>query len=186
VVLGLPVLAAIVLGLLLGGRIEQLAELRFRAGWLLGLAIVLQVLAFPFGFLPWHTSSGVASALWLASYVLLLAAAVLNVRLPGVPVVAAGMAANALAVAANGGTMPVLPRALEAAGYSYTTLLNSTAVAEPRIPWLVDRWAAPGWVPLANVFSVGDVLIAVGVVVIVLGGMGVRLPRPARSRDAGF
>ena len=55
-------------------------------------------------------------------------------------------------------------------------------MSDPTLPWLVDRWAAPDWIPLANVFSVGDVVIALGAVVIVLAGMGVRIPRvPARS-----
>ena len=42
------------------------------------------------------------------------------------------------------------------------TQANSTASSDPSLPWLVDRWAAPDWLPLANVFSVGDVVIAVG------------------------
>jgi hypothetical protein len=32
----------------------------------------------------------------------------------------------------------------------------------PRFSWLVDRWAAPDWIPWANLFSVGDLLIAAG------------------------
>jgi hypothetical protein len=44
----------------------------------------------------------------------------------------------------------------------------------------VDRWAAPSWVPLGNVFSVGDVLIAIGVVVTLAAAMGARVPFTAR------
>ena len=185
-VLALPVLVALALGLVLGGKIGGLAALRLRAAWLLPLAIALQVVAFPFGFLPWRTGSAAASALWLASYGVLGAAALLNLRVTGVPVVAVGMTSNAAAVAANGGTMPVLPDAMEAAGYSYTTQLNSTAVADPNLGWLVDRWAAPEWMPLANVFSLGDVVVALGAVVIVLSAMGVRPPRLLKSRDASL
>jgi Family of unknown function (DUF5317) len=177
VALALPVLAALVVGVALGGRLGNLARLRLRASWLFFAAIALQVVAFPFAFLPWTTDQTVASVLWLASYTLLIAAAVLNRRIAGVPVVALGMGLNVLAVVANGGTMPVLPGAMRLAGGSHTTLHNSTATADPQLSWLVDRWAAPEWIPFANVFSVGDVVIATGAVVIVLAGMGVRMPR---------
>jgi len=51
----------------------------------------------------------------------------------------------------------------------------------PELPWLVDRWAAPDWVPLANVYSLGDAVIALGIVMLVLAAMGARLPA-LRSR----
>ena len=70
------------------------------------------------------------------------------------------------------------------AGRVAVTQANSTALADPALPWLVDRWAAPSWIPLANGFSVGDVLIAVGAVVIVLAGMGVRPQRLLVRRRA--
>jgi hypothetical protein len=178
--LALPVVAAAALGLLLGGRLGALAEIRLRAWWLFFLAFGLQVLAFPFEFLPWRTGHTTASAVWIASYSLLLVAAALNLRIPGVPLVVAGIAANVAAVLANGGTMPVLPEAMRAAGGDHVTFNNSTASAEPQLAWLVDRWAAPEWIPAANVFSVGDVLIAAGAAWIVLAGMGVRLPRRGR------
>ena len=53
-------------------------------------------------------------------------------------------------------------------------------MSDPSLPWLVDRWAAPDWLPLANVYSVGDVVIAVGAFVIVLAAMGVQRPTLAR------
>lgn len=180
--LAFPVLAALVVGIVCGGRLGNLARLQLRASWLFFAAVVLQVVAFPFGFLPWRTDETMASLLWLASYGLLIGAAVLNRRIPGVPIVALGMASNVVAVAANGGTMPVLPEAMHGAGGSHTTLHNSTATPEPHLSWLVDRWAAPDWIPLANVFSVGDVIIAVGAIVIVLAAMGVRRPELSSSR----
>jgi Family of unknown function (DUF5317) len=182
--LAFPVLAALVLGLALGGSVGRLAELRLCAPWLFLFAIVLQVVAFPVGVLPWRTHEAVASVLWVASYGLLLAAAVLNRRLTGVPIVALGMLLNLVAILANRGTMPVRIEAMHDAGRVAVTEANSTALADPALPWLVDRWAAPHWIPLANVFSIGDVVIAVGAVVIVLAGMGVRPQRLLVRRDA--
>ena len=109
-------------------------------------------------------------------------AAILNVRITGVPIVATGMLLNLVAIVANRATMPVLPGAMHDAGRTDAVVNNSTAADNPTLPWLVDRWAAPDWIPFANVFSAGDVVIAVGAMVIVLAGMGVRVPGlPARS-----
>jgi hypothetical protein len=181
--LALPIVGALALGLVLGGRLGRLAELRLHAPWLFLVAIALQVVAFPFAFLPWTTDGGVASVLWLTSYGFLIVAAFVNRRLTGVPIVALGMCMNVAAVVANGGTMPVSHSAMREAGRTAVTQANSTAMADPRLGWLVDRWAAPEWVPLANVYSIGDVVIAAGAVVIVLSAMGVRLPRPLGEGD---
>jgi hypothetical protein len=180
VALAFPVVAAVLVGLLLGGKLSLVAELRLRAWWLFLVAIAIQVAAFPFAFLPWRTSGSWGTALWLASYALLVLAVTFNYRVKGVALVAAGMTANLFAIMANGGTMPVLPEAMRGAGGDYSRQANSTALADPTFPWLVDRWSAPEWIPLANVFSVGDVAIAGGAIVIVLAAMGIALPRPAR------
>lgn len=79
--------------------------------------------------------------------------------------------------------MPVSPSAMHDAGRTAVTQANSTAMAEPRLEWLVDRWTAPEWIPLANVFSIGDVVITAGAIVIVLYAMGVRMPRLLGERD---
>jgi hypothetical protein len=182
--LAFPVLVAVGLGLVLGGSLTRLADLPLRAPWLFLSAVALQVVAFPVGFLPWRTHEAAASVLWVASYGLLLAAAILNRRLTGVPIVALGMLLNLAAILANRGTMPVRIEAMHDAGRVAVTQANSTALADPALPWLVDRWAAPDWIPLANVFSVGDVVIAVGAVVIVLAGMGAQPQRLLVRRGA--
>jgi len=180
VVLAFPVLVAVALGLALGGSLGRLAEIRLRAPWLFLAAIALQVVAFPVAGLPWRTHETAASVLWVVSYVLLVVAAWLNRRLVGVPVVAVGMLLNLVAILANRGTMPVSYAAMHDAGRSEVTQANSTAMSDPVLPWLVDRWAAPEWLPLANVYSVGDVVVAVGAFVIVLAAMGVGRPTAAR------
>src|SRR5918912_760916 len=171
-VLAYPLLLGLVLAPLLGGDLRRLADLRLRATPLLYLALVLQLVAFPVHATPWHVPDRAAVALWLASYACLAAAAACNIRRPGVALVAAGLVSNLAAVLANGGHMPVLPAAMRAAGRSYDVLYNSAAVATPHLAWLVDRWAAPGWIPSANVFSVGDVLIALGGLLFPLAATG--------------
>jgi len=73
----------------------------------------------------------------------------------GAPV---GAPADPGAVAALGGR--------EVSGYS-----NSVVVDDPALRPLTDIFALPPWLPLANVFSLGDVAIAVGIAVAIAVGM---------------
>jgi hypothetical protein len=180
--LALPLLAGFVLAPLLGGRWSRLGKLRIRVVWLFYVAIALQLIAFPVKVMPWHTSDRIGVVLWLISYGLFAVAVGVNFRIPGIPLIAAGLVSNLLAIIGNGGHMPALPSALRAAGLHFTQNRNSAQMAAPHLSWLVDRWAAPSWVPWANVFSVGDVAIMAGGLLFALGATGVlRLPRFRRQ-----
>jgi hypothetical protein len=177
-VLGLAVLVGLALGRLLGGRASALASIPIRAPWLFYAAVGVQIVGYPSGILPWSIADSLATGLWLLSYALLIAAVAANVRLPGAAVVGLGMLSNLAAVLSNGGHMPARASALRAAGVLYRGVHNNSAIAShPNLPWLIDRWPVPAFIPLGNVYSVGDVLIAVGVVALVCAGMGVRLRR---------
>jgi hypothetical protein len=56
-----------------------------------------------------------------------------------------------------------------AAGYS-----NSVEMANPALAPLTDIFALPAWVPATNVFSVGDVLIMLGIAVAIVVQMRTR------------
>jgi hypothetical protein len=184
-VLAGAVLLGLVVGLACGGRPGRLAELRLRGAPLFALAIGLQVVAYPPFPTPVVPSDRVATSLWLASYAIVILVALLNRRVRGFPLASLGMASNLVAVLANGGHMPALRSAQAAAGVAYQGVRdNSVTAVDPSLPWLIDRWGAPSWVPLANVYSVGDVLLAVGAIAIVSAGMGAHLPRlPGRRRS---
>ena len=174
-VLALAVLVGLGLGRLLGGRVSALAAIPIRAPWLFYAAIGLQIVGYPSGILPWSIGNSLATGLWLVSYAVLIAAVAVNVRLPGAGIVGLGMLSNLAAVVTNGGHMPARASALRTAGVLYRGVHNNSAVAShPNLPWLIDRWPVPAFIPMGNVYSVGDVLIAVGVVVLVCAGMGVR------------
>jgi hypothetical protein len=167
--------AGLIVGLLLGGSPRRLADLRVRFLWLAYVAIALQVAAFPSGVLPWSMPGAAASALWLASYGALGTLILANVRIPGLAIIGLGQACNLVAILANHGLMPVTRGALDAAGLSYHLRNNSVSVVHPHLPWLVDRWAVPTWLPFGNVFSVGDVAIGIGVLVTIVIAMRPRL-----------
>jgi hypothetical protein len=178
-----PVLAGLALALALGGRLQRLAALRWRALGLFYVALAIRIVAFPFSFLPWHTQEGVAKILYFVSYGVLVLAVALNARIPGVAVVALGMTLNILAISANGGHMPALRSALEGAGLHFTVSRNSAVLGHPSLPWLIDRWAVPSWIPWGSVFSVGDVIVAAGAIFFALTATGA-LRKPRRRGGA--
>jgi hypothetical protein len=119
--------------------------------------------------------------LWLVSFALLIGFAAVNRAVRGVALVFAGLASNLAAVVANGGLMPASPHAVRAAGLAYRLHNNSISVVHPHLAWLTDRWAVPAWIPLGNVFSVGDVLIAAGIIATIVLAMHAR-SRPVDER----
>jgi hypothetical protein len=49
-------------------------------------------------------------------------------------------------------------------------------MADPRLAFLTDQYALPTWLPFANVYSIGDVLIGLGIVVAIAAAMRRRPP----------
>jgi uncharacterized protein DUF5317 len=95
-----------------------------------------------------------------------------NLRVPGLALVAIGAISNLAAIVANDGVMPTTQAALSAAGLDpLDGFSNSAVLADPALAPLTDIFALPRWLPLANVFSIGDVLIALGIVVVIAIGM---------------
>jgi len=159
----------IIAGYLLGGRLDRLAAIRFRWAPLALLGLAVQVALFTE---PLASSVGEAGPpIYVASTALVLVAVLRNLDIPGVAIVALGAAANLLAIVANGGFMPADPDALAAIGGIAPGYSNSSVVADPALEPLTDIFAIPAWVPFANVFSVGDVLIGVGVAMTIAIGM---------------
>lgn len=160
----------IVAGYLLGGRLDRLGDLRFHWAWLAIAGLVVQVVLFS---PPVETMVGAAGpALYVVSTLAVLVAVVRNWRIPGLAIVAMGAASNLLAILANGGLMPASPEAVAALGWDAAEgFSNSIVMADPALRPLTDIFALPTWMPAANVFSVGDVLIGIGVVLVIALGM---------------
>ncbi|HXG26429.1 MAG TPA: DUF5317 domain-containing protein [Candidatus Binatia bacterium] len=151
----------IVVGLLARGRLEHLSTFRFRWAWLAVAGLLVQLGLF--------TDAGAAVAgplapwIYIGSTLAVFVAVVRNIRVPGMPLVALGALSNLAAIVANGGFMPASPEALTAAGLPIVDHANSVVLENPALEPLTDIFALPAWLPFANVFSVGDVLIAVGI-----------------------
>jgi hypothetical protein len=164
------ILVAIPIGILVGllarGNLGNLAGFRFRWGWVAVAGLLIQVALFtPTGD---AIAGGAGPAIYVASTLAVFLAVVRNIRLPGVPIVALGSISNLAAIIANGGFMPADAGALAIAGFtdpgSHT---NSVVLEHPALQPLTDIFAVPAGIPFANVYSIGDVLIAVGIVMMI-------------------
>lgn len=112
-----------------------------------------------------------APATHVLTYVAALGFAWVNRRAAGVWIVAAGAFVNGITIALNGGTLPASASAAEAAGIEQgSDFANSAVLDSPVLPWLGDIFAWPAPMPLANTFSVGDILIVLGVFVAAWSG----------------
>jgi len=149
-------------------------EIRF--GWVVLMALAAQLVVIYAGF---GDAAVLRRFIFPSSYVLLLAFVVLNRRRIGFLVIGAGMLLNFLAIVSNGGLMPVTPANAEKAGMGYKIEGVEPGEAIPRsknvlleesdihLRWLSDRFTWISDSPFA-VFSIGDLVIAAGLVVLLL------------------
>jgi hypothetical protein len=178
-ILGLVFLAALLAVPLARGRLTALADIRLRRPWLLFAGIGVQIVILEV--VPAGTA-GIHEGIHMFSYVLLGAFGWSNRHIPGVPLMMLGGALNFIAIAANGGVMPAdADLAMHVAGTD--GFVNAGALEHPRLLFLGDVFATPDWFPLYNVFSVGDFVIVLGVIVVLHGTTGSRLV-PRRWRTA--
>lgn len=187
-------LSALVLGLLVGwgwarwqGRPYRAPDLRFI--WLAVVAflpqLVLAYLPATHDLLPdWF-----AEVLLAASLIIFLAFIWLNRRLPGMPILLAGMVLNLVVMLSNGGWMPISPETaghLAGGGAVESSSLGGRFGAkdvlllpeQTRLPFLSDRFLLPDWSPYHVAFSLGDIVIAVGAFWLLVGA------RPEGEREA--
>ncbi|MFO7779744.1 MAG: DUF5317 domain-containing protein [Nitriliruptoraceae bacterium] len=167
-----------------GGRLQRIAHAEIHAGWVLFVGVAIQLgvdVAAGRGLLP---DAGVAGwSLLLSSQVLVVAFLLLNRRLPGVWLVAAGLALNAAVMAANR-AMPVDPAAITAIGMEGAAVppgKHTLLTAQTHLPWLADIIPVP-W--LRSILSVGDLVLAAGLVPMTHALM-TSTPPPSGARRRG-
>ena len=173
------VIIGIALGYTLKGRINNLSELPLRSLWLVGLAILIQLAIFPLfssrALFPYATTQ-----LHLVSYALLFLFFAVNYRVWSLLVIAGGAAANLLVISVNGGRMPSSVHALTSAGQPEVArrLVTDSAwgnVAlmgeKTKLNFLGDWLYLPRGFPLATAFSIGDLTIAIGLIILIVWGM---------------
>jgi len=176
------ILVGLALGFVVGGRPAGLARLQFRWAWVFVAGLGVQVVLFSEPVTERIGELGVP--IYVLSTALVAAAVIANRRITGMPIVALGALSNLAAIVANGGYMPASAGAMAALGKTAPTVYsNSAVVQDPRLAPLTDIFALPPWLPGANVFSIGDVFIGLGVAVVVIWAM--RAPATATSTAGG-
>ena len=178
----------IALGLVTGGRPGNLARIRLRWNALILLSLALQLVLFTGLSIPaplvtiGYLTSGLLSLIWLGR----------NLDVPGIGCVFIGGLSNFVAIAANGGRMPVDAALLaRTRGADYVRELaagrvtsnSSLADSHTRLRWLTDQILIPPPWPLPTVLSVGDLLIAAGVVWVIAAAMRSRPSAGSRTSD---
>ena len=161
------VLVATIVGMasavLSGGRLRRLAQVELRTVWLIWATIVVQTVIFELP--PTIVSDTAYAVVHVGTYVAAFVFLWLNRHIPGALIIGLGAAANAIAIAANGGVMPASPSAWRAAGLPIAPpgeFENSDLTESANLAFLGDIFHIPESWPLSNVFSIGDIVIVIG------------------------
>lgn len=181
------IIAALLIGFILRGNLLNLAERPFRHLWLALIALVLRFTVLSNAFLAssWCHLSVPGQVL---SFGLLLIVAVLNWSIPGMKMLGLGILLNLIVMLSNGGYMPVSPDDLVEIGHPHqaeilraggTDFYGIALTEQTRLPFLADIFVLPRFFPIRYIFSPGDVLIGIGLIIVIVWGM-VRNP-PAGS-----
>jgi hypothetical protein len=155
--------------------LNRIAALPLRFSWILILAIILQIPLLRAPAVPPHDLR-LQQALLFLSYLLLLVFVFLNWRMSGILLAGVGMGLNLLAILANGGFMPVTAQTLVrinpgsqvqdwTVGMHYPGSKDVIRLPQEIYFWLFsDLLVLPPPFPLPTAFSLGDLLIGLGIV----------------------
>lgn len=167
-------LLGLAVGLLRGGRLDNLLNHPFRHLWLVLLPFALRGAIYFLPASPGPRSPWLSIVVQAVAYGSLLVLVFINRSVKGVPLIGLGIVSNFLAIMFNNGRMPVSPEGLARIGGPElveavardTSFTHQLADETVRLYWLTDIWPLPRPFPLPTVFSIGDVLIALGAFVL--------------------
>ncbi len=170
------VLASVLLGLALGGKLGRLGDLPIRGVfWILGSYGIRYCAGLASGRVP--STPALCILVSLACYGCLLAGIKANYSLPGMKAVLVGTLMNLAVVMANSGRMPVklehisTQHALVEAARLSASLTHQALLPGMRLTLLADVFRWSWWSSKVSVFSLGDVVLALGASFLVLSVM---------------
>lgn len=166
----------------MGGKFSRLADAKIRLGWMIFLPLALYLICWlpPLLKLTWF-----ARITYVIERVALITVGIANWRLPGVKLIVVGLILNAIAIVANRGVMPADPHALAVAfGDEYlrhamtaTHVRSAIMDTSTELGFLCDIIAAKRpFVAIPAVYSIGDLVMSVGIFIAVISIM--RTPQP--------
>ena len=170
----LALVVGVVGGLLAGGHITNIADVRLRFVWLLFLGLIIRYAT------QWAIENGIPDVdlirlpLFGAGFLCLLVGLWFNREQPGLPLAFVGILLNAGAIVINGGSMPVWEPSVLAAGLSpadigtgFYKVVGETAAGGMPPEFLANAGPLGDIIPipipfLRNVASIGDLFLASG------------------------
>lgn len=174
---------AVALGVVLGSaraiyHRRGLTPPDLRLVWLVPIAFIPQWLVFFWPRTRTAATTEMAIGALVGSQLLLLIFAGSNRKQPGFWLLGLGLVLNLIVIIANGGLMPISPETvarIAPAGTPTESLfppgsrLGTTKdvvllTEETRLWWLSDALLFPRWFPLQFAYSIGDVLVAMGII----------------------
>lgn len=169
-------LAATLLRARLTRRTLKLKQLRWE--WLVFVSVIPQILLFQVPAVGKWVPESIVPTIQIVTMVGLVIFASANVTVPGFWALWIGIMSNFLVIISNGGWMPISTETLARIiprnpgefcgvgtrlGYTKDRIM---APAEINLAWLSDRLVLPHWLSLNIAFSVGDIFISIGTILL--------------------
>ncbi|MEA2525168.1 MAG: hypothetical protein QOF73_2395, partial [Thermomicrobiales bacterium] len=160
----------LVLGLLAGGSIGNLGSVRLRWVGILMFAVILRF-GTEFGLIQGNAFIDTFRLpLFMTAFVMLLSALWVNRSQPGLRLAFVGILSNTIAIAANGGHMPIWIRSLEAANFTLADVaspFHTTLADDAGLDFFLHAGPLGDIIPIPlpiiqNVASIGDVFLTAG------------------------
>ena len=157
---------------------RRLKPIALKSIWLVFVAGFPQILAFEIPAIGKLIPESVIPIILIVTQGLLLGFAILNILTPGVWLLGLGLLGNFLAIVVNGGWMPISPEVVRKLvpalpgnypleghrlGLSKDWILTT---GEIKLSWLSDRFTLPAWSSYQVAFSLGDIFIAIGAILL--------------------
>lgn len=151
---------------------------KFRLEWLVFVSVIPQVLTFYIPIVGQRIPEAVVPVIQFITMLGLLVFCAFNFFQPGVWLLGLGLVSNFLVIFLNGGWMPILPETLhrmvptqpieiwEVGARLGLTKDKIFTYEDVYLVFLIDRFTLPEWIPYKVAFSLGDIFISIGVVVL--------------------
>lgn len=151
---------------------------KFKWEWLVFISVIPQVFAFYIPSVGRWIPEQMIPYLQILTMLGLLVFTAANLEYPGFWYLGLGLLSNFLVISFNGGWMPILPETLHRMvpskpieAWEVNTRLGLTkdrilALKDTKLALLSDRFIVPDWIPYKVAFSLGDVLISIGIVIL--------------------
>ncbi|ABR47014.1 conserved hypothetical protein [Alkaliphilus metalliredigens QYMF] len=176
-------LLGLLVGKLRGGQFNRLNQGLFRMPFFVLLAFALQLALGVLISLGQQWAMDNRFYMYIFSYCLLFLGLFLNLSRRSMWLILIGGILNFTAIMFNQGSMPIDVVALETLGFENMIQSIEIGAAPQYIPisqvqgfiaHLGKVWTTPSWYPLKQIFSIGDVLISLGLFAFIQGAMNAR------------